>query len=73
MKLVISKNKLEINKKICDLENFEESKFFQVLEEIVKNKKDLKIEKEDDITPLAAKFYEIISSEIENSNNEMEE
>lgn len=73
MKLVISKNKLEINKKICDLENFEESKFFQVLEEIVKNKKDLEIEKKDDITPLATKFYEIISSEIESSNNDMGE
>lgn len=72
MKLIISKNQLEINNKICDLEIFEESKFFQILEEIVKNKKDLEIEKKDDTTPLASRFYEIISSEVENINNDLE-
>lgn len=72
MKLIISKNQLEINNKICDLEIFEESKFFQILEEIVKNKKDLEIEKKDDATPLASRFYEIISFEVENINNDLE-
>lgn len=72
MKLIISKNQLEINNKTCDLEIFEERQFFQILEEIVKNKKDLEIEKKDDATPLASRFYEIISSEVENINNDLD-
>lgn len=72
MKLIISKNQLEINNKMCDLEIFEERQFFQILEEIVKNKIDLEIEKRDDATPLASRFFEIISSEVENINNDLD-
>ena len=44
----------------------------QLYKQSLQNKKDLEIEKKDDATPLASRFYEIISTEVENINNDLE-
>ena len=62
MKLIFEKNNIKINNKECNLEHFNESDFFSILEQIINNRENIEIEKKDDITPLCERFYEILKS-----------
>lgn len=72
MKLKFEKNSIQINGKECDLENFNENEFFMVLEQIVNNKNNIKMEKKDDITPLGERFYEMLNSELFDASNDLD-
>lgn len=72
MKLIFEKNNIKINNKECNLENFNESDFFSILEQIINNRENIEIEKKDDITPLCERFYEILKSELNNSPKELD-
>lgn len=64
MKIIVNKNIIKVNNKECDLEKFDETKFFLILEEIVKNENDVEFVEEQP-TPLALRFLEILKSEIQ--------
>ena len=72
MKLVFDNNSITIDSKTCDLEKFDEKSFFLVLEEIVKNKNQIEIEKHTNMTPLCTRLYEIISAEIEEESDDLD-
>ena len=72
MNLVFDKSSISIDGKTCDLENFKEKEFFVILEKIVENKDEIKIIKENNVTPLGERFYEILSDEINESINDLD-
>lgn len=72
MKLIFEKSNIQINDKKCDLENFKEQDFFTILEQIINNKKNIKIVKKNNITPLGERFYEIINSELSETPKDLD-
>lgn len=72
MELIFKKSIISIDGKKCDLENFKEQEFFSILELIVNNKKNIKIVKNDDITPLGERFYEILNSELSETPKDLD-
>lgn len=72
MNLVFDKSSISIDGKTCDLENFKEKEFFVILEKIIENKDEIKIIKENNVTPLGERFYEILSDEINESINDLD-
>ncbi len=72
MELVFEKSSIKIADKECNLEKFNEQDFFAVLEAIVNNKDNVKIVKKEDVTPLGARFYEILYSELSETPKDLD-
>lgn len=72
MRLIFEKNTISINGITCDLDSFDEKKLFSIMETIINNKDIIEIEKTNDATPLATKFYEMINNAINEKDDDLE-